>query len=46
MVDDSRSAKIFANFQIQLEGAVPSDTPGWITEQYAGMSAICAPAAQ
>lgn len=42
MVDDSRSAKIFANFQTKLESAVPSDTPGWISQQYAGMSAVCA----
>ena len=30
MVDDSRSAKIFASFQSNIDAAVPNDAPGWI----------------
>jgi membrane protein required for colicin V production len=34
MVDDSRSAKIFASFQDGLNSAIPDDAPGWIVGQY------------
>ena len=29
MVDDSRSAKVFASFQDNLNAQIPSDAPGW-----------------
>lgn len=42
MVDDSRSAKIFASFQTNIDAAVPNDAPNWILERYNGLTAACA----
>ena len=42
MVDDSRSAKIFASFQANIDAAVPNDAPGWILQRYNGLTAACA----
>jgi membrane protein required for colicin V production len=42
MVDDSRSAKIFASFQTNIDAAVPNDAPGWILSRYNGLTAACA----
>jgi len=42
MVDESRSAKIFAQFQASLETNIPSDAPGWIVEQYNTLVGDCA----
>lgn len=42
MVDDSRSAKIFASFQSNIDAAVPNDAPGWILQRYNGLTAACA----
>ena len=42
MVDDSRSAKIFASFQQSLESNIPDDAPGWIVRQYEGLVGDCA----
>lgn len=44
MVDDSRSAKIFASFQGKIDAAVPDDAPGWIVTRYNSLTAVCAPA--
>lgn len=41
MVDNSRSAKIFASLQDSLNAAIPSDAPGWIVARYNEMTAIC-----
>lgn len=41
MVDDSRSAKIFASFQGNLDAAVPSDAPNWIVARYNELTATC-----
>ena len=40
-VDDSRSAKIFASFQGNIDAAVPSDAPNWILSRYNDLTAAC-----
>ena len=42
MVDDSRSAKIFASFQANIDAAVPDDAPGWILSRYNTLTKVCA----
>lgn len=42
MVDDSRSAKIFAQFQANIDAAVPDDAPNWIVQRYNDLTAACA----
>lgn len=42
VVDDSRSAKIFASFQSNIDAAVPDDAPNWILERYNQLTASCA----
>lgn len=44
MVDNSRSAKIFASFQANIDAAVPDDAPSWIVSRYNTLTAVCAPA--
>ena len=47
MVDQSRSAKIFASFQANIDAAVPDDAPNWILSRYSELTATCdAPAAE
>ena len=47
MVDNSRSAKIFASFQSNIDAAVPNDAPNWIVSRYNDLTAACtAPATQ
>ena len=41
MVDDSRSAKIFASFQGNIDAAVPNDAPNWILSRYTDLTAAC-----
>jgi membrane protein required for colicin V production len=41
MVDDSRSAKVFAAFQESLERSIPEDAPGWIVRQYEALVGDC-----
>lgn len=41
MVDNSRSAKIFASFQGDINSAVPTDAPNWIVSRYNEMTASC-----
>jgi len=43
MVDDSRSAKIFARMQASIEDQIPTDAPGWILEQYETLVGDCGP---
>lgn len=42
MVDNSRSAKVFASFQTNLDGSIPSDAPGWILARYEALTSGCA----
>ena len=41
MVDDSRSAKIFANVTQQVENRDPEQALGWITAQYEDLVGTC-----
>ena len=41
MVDNSRSAKVFATFQDNLDAQVPSDAPGWIVARYNDLTQVC-----
>jgi membrane protein required for colicin V production len=41
MVDDSRSAKIFASFQANIDAAVPNDAPNWIVSRYNDLTSAC-----
>ena len=42
MIDDSRSAKVFASFQASIDAAVPEDAPSWIVDRYNDLTAACA----
>lgn len=42
MVDNSRSAKVFANFQANIDDSIPADAPGWIVARYNDLTAACA----
>ncbi|MBN2631721.1 MAG: CvpA family protein [Rhodobacteraceae bacterium] len=42
MVDDSRSAKVFASFQENIDKNIPADAPGWIVSRYNDLTAVCA----
>ncbi len=41
MVDDSRSAQVFASFQGNVEEQIPSDAPGWILARYQQLTSNC-----
>jgi membrane protein required for colicin V production len=41
MIDSSRSAKIFASFQGDINSAVPTDAPNWIVSRYNELTATC-----
>jgi membrane protein required for colicin V production len=41
MVDDSRSAKVIASFQANIDDNIPSDAPGWIVSRYEQLVSIC-----
>jgi membrane protein required for colicin V production len=41
MVDNSRSAKVFASFQGSLNETIPEDAPGWIVGRYEALVASC-----
>lgn len=43
MIDNSRTAKVFANFQASIDGSIPTDAPGWIVARYNDLTAICTP---
>jgi membrane protein required for colicin V production len=43
MIDDSRTALVFANFQAQIDENIPSDAPGWIVARYNDLTNVCAP---
>ncbi|MCF8485206.1 MAG: CvpA family protein [Rhodobacteraceae bacterium] len=42
MVDNSRSAKVFASFQANIDERIPADAPGWIVSRYNDLTAACA----
>lgn len=41
MVDDSQSARIFANLQTSLSQQIPEEAPGWITQRYEDLLGAC-----
>ena len=41
MVDSSRSAKVFANFQTKIDEQIPQDAPGWIMQRYNDLTSVC-----
>ena len=41
MVDNSRSAKVFASFQDKINAAVPENLPNWIVGRYDQLTAAC-----
>lgn len=44
MVDSSRSAKVFASFQTNIDETIPADAPGWIVQRYEALTNVCTPA--
>lgn len=42
MVDDSRTAQIFADVQDSLNDQIPDDAPGWIVQRYEQLVSVCA----
>lgn len=46
MIDDSRSAKIFARAQDGLNDSIPEDAPGWIVDRYEQLVGSCGAAPQ
>jgi membrane protein required for colicin V production len=45
MVDESRSAKVFAQFQQKIDENIPQNAPGWIVQRYNELTSVCVPAA-
>lgn len=43
MIDESRTALVFANFQANIDENIPTDAPGWIVERYNDLTNVCAP---
>ncbi len=41
MIDDSRTARIFARTQERINEQIPEDAPGWIVERYTALVASC-----
>ncbi len=41
MIDDSRTAKIFARTQAQIDQQLPDDAPGWIVSRYTTLVSAC-----
>ncbi|MDB6455152.1 CvpA family protein [Falsirhodobacter sp. 20TX0035] len=41
MVDNSRSAHVFASFQGKIDAQVPDDAPGWVVQQYEKLVGTC-----
>jgi membrane protein required for colicin V production len=42
MVDNSRTALVFANFQANIDQNIPTDAPGWIVDRYNDLTNVCA----
>jgi membrane protein required for colicin V production len=45
VVDDSRSAEVFAALSDRVAAEIPSETPGWFVARYEEMMVVCGPAA-
>lgn len=41
MVDDSRTAKIFARTSDKIDEQIPDDAPGWIVDRYEDLVSTC-----
>lgn len=41
MIDDSRTARIFARMQDDINDAIPEDAPGWIVSRYEQLIGEC-----
>ncbi|OCX67146.1 colicin V production CvpA [Thioclava sp. SK-1] len=41
VVDDSRSAKVFARMSLSMDEQMPEDAPGWIVARYENLVASC-----
>lgn len=41
MIDNSRSAKVFASFQTNIDESIPQDAPGWIVSRYEELTSVC-----
>lgn len=41
MVDNSRTAKVFARVQTKINEAIPEDAPGWIVGRYEALVSVC-----
>jgi len=41
MVDNSRSAKVFASFQANIDKNMPADAPAWIVGRYEQLVGSC-----
>ncbi len=41
MVDNSRSAKVFASFQSRIDESIPTDAPQWIVSRYEQLVGSC-----
>ncbi len=44
-IDESRTAKVFANFQASIDASIPQDAPGWIVARYNDLTTVCTPEA-
>ena len=44
MVDDSRSAKVYASFQDSISASMPENVPNWIIGRYEDLTLVCVPA--
>ncbi|MGQ0566235.1 MAG: CvpA family protein [Gemmobacter sp.] len=42
IIDNSRSAKVFASFQTNINDSIPQDAPGWIVARYEELTSVCA----
>ncbi len=42
MIDESRTALVFANFQAQIDDYIPTDAPQWFVERYNDLTNVCA----
>lgn len=41
MVDDSRSAAVFARLAVSIEGSIPDDAPNWVVRRYEELVSEC-----
>ena len=41
MVDDSKSAQIFADLKLKVQDQVPTDVPGWVEAKFYEFVAVC-----